>query len=407
MQVVVSVLQRSMLRDSVLGYTERESRSSAMRPFAALPLTRLRDSGYVTRDESGVTYAAPDEEVLLSEDFAVTHCIRAIPSIDADIVIAFEPTRDRRLSDVSGRLVLSSATSELRTLSFEYANVSAEERGAHAGGELTFLRVPGGGWMVQRWVLRLPVFEALETKSYGGGSAVSTTRHVDRRLVLTAQQVNRGEALLVRQNGVDLWRAPGTTLRGSVVDEEQGRPVPGSDVRIAGAPRGVVADKDGRFELHGVRIGDVLLQASAPYAAKLGAAPRIVHVVALPQSAAIELRVPAVGPALLEACNAGGDALGKHDVQTLVRGVVRDRYGGRAGEADVQVVWPHVTKSEVGMLEKRVRSTATGDYVVCGVEAGRVLTLRAMVAGRLVATASTVLDPSAAWAVVDLLPPVP
>ncbi|MEO8561037.1 MAG: carboxypeptidase regulatory-like domain-containing protein [bacterium] len=417
MRFVTSELRRGARSDAVLTYTEKEAATSAMRPFAAFPLTRLRDSGYVTRDESGVTYAAPDEEVLLSEEFAVSHCIRAGSSSGDELEVTFEPTRDRTLSDVAGSLVLSRSTGELRSLTYEYVNVTAEERAAHAGGELTFLRFPSGGWMVQRWLVRAPQLEMRERRTSGssyvaGGLAGGTyvgggPSRAERQYVLASRQESRGEVFRVQQNGTLIWAAPTVSLTGVVVDDSLRIPVAGADVRVAGRAAGAISDERGRFRLDSARIGDILLQITAPYAIQLGVPPTKVHFALDAVPADVMLRVPNVDQAIIEACRAANQPWSDGTPPSIVRGIVRDAYGGRAGVADVSVTWLHGMHAAVESRERRAHSTAFGDYVVCGIELGKQLLVRAIVGRDVIASAKTLIEPGRRWVTLDLLPPAP
>jgi len=404
MHFVVSELQRDARSDSVLQYNEKEQATSAMRPFAAMPIARLRDSGYVTRERDVVTYAAPDEEVLLSEEFAVTHCIRARPSTGDELVLTFEPTPDRKLSDVTGSLVVSRATGELRRLAYEYANVSREERAAHAGGELEFLRFPSGGWMVQRWVVRAPGFEVQSQRSsYGGAHSVWPL--AERRPVVTRLHETRGEAFRVQQNGALVWAAPTVSVSGIVVDDSTGLPVEGADVRIAGRSSGARSDTRGRFRLDSARLGDILLQITAPWAIQLGVPPTKRHVATDARGADLSVRVGNPDQAIVDACRAASQPLTERMPRTIVRGIVRDAHGGRASITEISATWLHGGVGAANeMRERKARSTAFGDYVVCGVEIGTQILVRAMVGSEVVASARARIVPDMPWVVLDLLP---
>lgn len=82
--------------------TREERRSATLRPFATLPPEQLVFDGYVERNNNGDVYYAPDEEVLLSEAFAATHCLKLLAdSGSAGLVrLGFTPVPDRRLPDI-------------------------------------------------------------------------------------------------------------------------------------------------------------------------------------------------------------------------------------------------------------------------------------------------------------------
>ena len=415
MRFVTAELRRDARADSVISYSEKEAVTSAMRPFHAMTVERLRDSGYVTRGENVITYAAPDEEVLLSEEFAASHCIRAIASSAEDVTLGFEPTRDRKLSDVAGTLVIARSTGELRRLAYEYANVSSEERAAHAGGVLDFLRFPSGGWMVVRWIVRAPAFEIQERRAMGGtyvgggmggGSYVGGASQAQRRYVLTAMQESRGEAFRVQQNGALVWAAPTVSLRGVVLDDSVGSPVAGADVRIAGRASGARSDERGRFVLDSVRVGDVILQVAPTYAIELGVPPTRTHLTVEPGLAETTLRVGSPDRVIDDACRAASQPLSNRAPRSIVRGIVRDAHGGRGSASDVSATWMHGAHAALEQQERKSRSMTFGDYVVCGIELGKEVDVRAYVGNVLVASGKTILQPGKPWVTLDLLPPV-
>jgi len=155
-----------------------ESRQSADRlrqpvvRYGELPNTRLPtltpvtpeqlvSDGYLVRNPAGDRYFAPDEDVLLSESFAATHCLRLLSAGDsADVLrLGFAPTPDRRQPDVRGILTVDRATSELRRLDFAYVNLRPEELVGDPGGEIVFRRLPEGSWIIEYWALVLPFME--------------------------------------------------------------------------------------------------------------------------------------------------------------------------------------------------------------------------------------------------------
>jgi hypothetical protein len=128
------------------------------RPFGAIDPDSLARAGYVLGDEvKGWTYYAPDETVLLSDQFAATHCFSLVrdEARPGAIGVAFEPVPRRRVSDIVGVLWVDERTSELREVVFHFVNAGILSR-YEAGGFTRFLRVPSGAWIVDEWLLRLP-----------------------------------------------------------------------------------------------------------------------------------------------------------------------------------------------------------------------------------------------------------
>lgn len=173
--------QRSTLRGDPIGEPRvREFRSQTSRPFVSLSPDALADEGYV-RDVDGETiYYAPDANVLLSERFAEDHCFRAEPWTRDDrdwIGMGFSPARTQRgFVDIEGTLWLDRESAELRLLEYRYANLPRNLRETAAGGEVEFLRLAGGAWIVSRWQIRMPRPTAREDFVERAGIRVETSR---------------------------------------------------------------------------------------------------------------------------------------------------------------------------------------------------------------------------------------
>jgi glycosyltransferase A (GT-A) superfamily protein (DUF2064 family) len=149
-----------MSGDMVLSETADHFSAAAMKAFVSLPPDSLAKVGYMSEDASGTVYRAPDAEALLSDAFAALHCFRvALPPADHGdwVGIGFRPTKDRgSIVDIAGTLWLDRTSSELRQLDFEYTNLPPDYSHVDAGGQMEFLRLSTGSWLVRRWQLRMP-----------------------------------------------------------------------------------------------------------------------------------------------------------------------------------------------------------------------------------------------------------
>ena len=138
-------------------------------PFAAIAAERLATNGYVVGDEmNGWQFYAPDETVLLSDQFAASHCFRLVrdQAHRGLIGVAFEPAPGRHVSDVKGALWVDEVTSELREIVFRYVNAGALSQ-FEAGGFTHFARLPSGAWIVDDWILRAPLLSRQQGDAYG------------------------------------------------------------------------------------------------------------------------------------------------------------------------------------------------------------------------------------------------
>ncbi len=141
--------------------------SSSM--YRSIPADSLAHGGYVRQaDDGSVDYYAPDAEVLLSDSFLDTHCftIRAPPARERELIgLGFEPLPGRTVAEVEGVLWLERGSAELRRLDFTYRGLPfGHGDWAQAGGRVDFTRLPAGVWIVERWVIRMP----LRFKEVGG-----------------------------------------------------------------------------------------------------------------------------------------------------------------------------------------------------------------------------------------------
>lgn len=227
-----------------------------LRPWVTLSLDSIDKIGYVFRRGDGaMIYNAPDLEMLLSDDFAGTHCFRVAREGVGDggrVGIAFEPTRERVVPEISGTVWLDAKTAELQQLEFRYVNIGPDLARGSAGGDMSFARFRNGGWSISRWNIRMPVLEQQVASRLNVGR-ISTGVGGDTRLI--AVQVGGGELVLVTRGSDTLWSGERRRLSGTVVDSATGRGIRGAHVRIEKLNAGVNADGSGRFSVPDVLPG--------------------------------------------------------------------------------------------------------------------------------------------------------
>lgn len=135
-------------------------------PVRSPPPDSLLVNGFVMNLEDvvdGPSWYGPDAEYLLSAPFFADHCFALVPpgaGQPADWVgLSFAPGLRSPHADIRGVLWIDRAHAELRRLDFTYTRLPSWAHGRDAFGRLVFAPVPGGGWIVQRWLLRVPVPE--------------------------------------------------------------------------------------------------------------------------------------------------------------------------------------------------------------------------------------------------------
>jgi len=138
------------------------------KPFGVRDAAALAAQGYVVGNERlGWVYYGPNEGVLLSDQFAATHCFQVVreKGRPGQVGIEFEPVAGRSLPDIAGVLWVDQSTAELRELIFRYVNAGLLER-FKAGGFARFRRVPSGVWIVDDWALRGPILERRSSNDF-------------------------------------------------------------------------------------------------------------------------------------------------------------------------------------------------------------------------------------------------
>lgn len=143
--------------DDTLRAARRRASGSLPQLFPPVSTERLEEVGFFATVGGDRTFYAPDLEILTTPWFIETHCLRLRRVDDDSLVIAFEPTRQRRgMVDVAGEFTLDWPSLAVRQMTFRYVDLPVTERESGAGGQLTFARTPAGGWLVTDWSQRTP-----------------------------------------------------------------------------------------------------------------------------------------------------------------------------------------------------------------------------------------------------------
>ncbi|MDQ2667851.1 MAG: carboxypeptidase-like regulatory domain-containing protein [Gemmatimonadota bacterium] len=184
-----------------------------LRPFTSLPPDELAAHGYVTRGANSQVFHAPDEDVLLSEGFAATHCLRLLPdSAEQNVIrLGFAPVPGRKEPEIAGVLSIDRTTAELRRLDFSFVNVPATDVVGAPGGQIVFRHLSEGSWMIEQWAIWLPVTEA--RTEYAPSISAPSTRGLPARAVPTistrfGMQTTGGHVIRVSFGDETVWRAP-------------------------------------------------------------------------------------------------------------------------------------------------------------------------------------------------------
>ena len=151
---------RSNADDQLLGDTIVTTSMRARWPVEALPVGALLARGFVQRNElNAPVYYGPDLNVLYAPAFLETHCLAALTGDSGSnlVGVSYRPAEQRPLSDVEGAVWLDAGTLRLRSLAFRYTGLGRWVPRASSGGELSFLRLDDGRWVIDHWRMQAPI----------------------------------------------------------------------------------------------------------------------------------------------------------------------------------------------------------------------------------------------------------
>jgi hypothetical protein len=352
----------------------REERGSVQRPFVSLSGDSLSRAGYWRELPNGTfEYNAPDADVLMSAAFLHDHCFAVIDGARerAGLTgLAFEPIPDRRVPDVRGTMWLDAASFELRFVEFHYTRIDPAPNAQKLGGEVHFVRLPSGAWIVGRWFIRIPrytVYAAPSTgvslRSIGGLAGPTITRIIEEGGDVTAD----GMPNAIRSAAI-----------AGVVLDSLGRPLPGATVQVAGTDFAATSDTSGRFRLDSLPAGRYTLIARHPAYSELGLPVATEQEVALDAGASrsVSFRAPNSATVVAQLC------FGKQPVaqRATIRVVLLDSATASplAGAA-VRLSWTELISTfgtvELRPVELDGSTDQAGAIAFCALPPDKLLTL--------------------------------
>ncbi len=380
----------------------REDTSFAKRgtgaPFHTLPDDTLLLEGF-SREERGTRmFYAPDAGALLSEAFLGSHCFTLVSdSRDGRdrVGLRFEPTPDRSVPDIAGTLWLDRVENLLREVEFEYVNVEPPWDRHRAHGSVHFERVPGLGWIVSEWRVRMPrvVVEEvrpsrMETRASSGDGRRRVTRveETDRapvapdirtRFVPRGTREQSGYAVVAESMaGNQPDGAIGGMITGVVYDSVCGSGISGAAVSLAESRSAALTDSTGRYLLSVGTSGPVRVRITHPVLDLLGVPP--LHEAVVPAGGIVRLNAATPGRDrwLLDQC---GRKTVRNDRLGALVGRLPETPGGtprRRGEIRVSWFAGSVTQAGSGVVtvvrrgHMDVTTDEKGRFLACDVPLG-------------------------------------
>ena len=243
------------------------SGTSALPFIAARSAADFVRTGFAEEGVGGITFFAPDDEIMLDVAFAQAYCFQLA---DADrarprqVGLRFEPAARRRgRVDIDGTLWIDTAARVLRDLEFRYLGLDRTIEAFRPGGRLSFHEMVTGISVIDRWSLRLVAVEPDTT------NRVTATNTI-RRGLFTIREIG-GELARVRWGDGSIWAGSLGLLRVQVVTP-QGAPAPGTVLRLRGTDYKATADSRGFLEIRDLLPGPYAAAIEDPKLATIGVA---------------------------------------------------------------------------------------------------------------------------------------
>lgn len=362
---------------------QRTTPASGMtaRAVRSIDADSLAAHGYVVDGSDGTTtFHAPDADVLLSPSFAATHCVRLVPANDgaADVIgVGFRPARDLPdRSDIEGVLWIDRTSAELRRLQYRYTGLPTAALAAEPGGDVGFVRLPTGEWLVQRWSIRMPLMDRSGRTATLARAIVRTTSRT-----LTGVQVTGGEVQRVTRAGQSLFEAEGAALEVHARSADPLHPPQALRAELEGTSYQWQGGTDNVLRLANVLPGSYRLAVSSALMDTLGVRAEALPITIDTDGRLVEWRLPTVQHLIAATCPA--EVLATNGApQTLLRGTVRDTRGRVVPNAVVRVRFARDSTARRGEARviinddaRRITTDSIGHWHLCGVPASELLTV--------------------------------
>jgi hypothetical protein len=316
---------------SIVRSEEQSVRQSYQKsPWVSLPADKLIHEGFMEPDRDGYLFYGPDANVLLSDLFLDTHCMRleeGAGEAEGLLGLAFEPTPGRRVVEIQGVLWLDPESAQLRWLEYRYRNLGLGISTQRIGGRVDFSALPNGTWIVRDWWIRMPHLGERIVRGTG-----------ERTVFLTGIREEGGRVMQVTGPRSEvILEADAATLSGVILAAFDRNPVKGANIRIEGTGRTFTTGVDGLFRFSGLTGGTYRVQYSLPFLEDLAYEPEPVEVVVVPGEVAhVRLSVPSDHDLLNAVCE--GEQ--RPEGTAVVAGVVRRADTGEPiADATVRVLW--------------------------------------------------------------------
>jgi hypothetical protein len=190
----------------------------------------------------------------MSAEFLRDHCfkLREGDGKRAGLIgLAFEPVRSRDKPDIAGTLWIDRKSAELRDLEYAYRqlpSLPSSVKSDDFGGHIEFHRMPTGAWIVERWIIRMPILVDRGVLAREPVIVPGSPPERAERTALTAIHEEGGEVIETVARGAkrQLTSEVGS-VRGTVFDSTRMAPLDNARVFLDGTQFSTRTGADGGF----------------------------------------------------------------------------------------------------------------------------------------------------------------
>jgi hypothetical protein len=269
--------------------------------YRSPPARELLRDGFVRTLGDSVEFHAPDAFVLLDPEFAESYCFLLEPSPAGHpdwIGLGVTPARLRAGNVAIDGVLWLTRDGALQRFEYSYLGLDKLFEPARPGGQVDFLQLPTGEWIVSRWSIRMP--QAATERQLQGVSARENAvtrlrRVVERGALVTRVQMSGGQFLTPGQQPLSL------TIKAR---DASAQSVLGTTVSLPAEGLFWVSDSSPAIDVGPVSAGRHRFLVQTPLMRDVGLAPEVVDMTLLPDSAALQLAlyVPSVSDVRRQLC---------------------------------------------------------------------------------------------------------
>lgn len=254
--------------------------------YRSPPAHELLRDGFIRTLGDSVEFHAPDAFVLLDPEFAESYCFLLEPSPAGHpdwIGLGVTPARLRAGNIAIDGVLWLTRDGALQRFEYSYLGLDKLFEPARPGGQVDFLQLPTGEWIVSRWSIRMP--QAATERQLQGLSArenavTRLARVVERGAVTTRVQMTRGQFLTPGQQALSL------TIK---AQDAAAQSVLGTTVSLPAEGLSWVSDSSTVIDVGPISPGRHRFLVQTPLMRDVGLAPEVVELTLLPDSTALQL----------------------------------------------------------------------------------------------------------------------